>query len=249
MNGSPYMEPFLQQVNNDYLGQCQQIQVTLTGNGSRTGLNLLQHNQVNAADSDLTARPSRNLTDHAVAVLMCAVIVSPDVHISGLSSSDLQAIYQGQITNWSQVGGPNEAITVILRPPSDTVTTIFRTYMLGGVPEHVRGTRVKQNWAQTVAVTPGAISIASLIETQNVNVQVMPIDGSLPTAQNIIQDSYQFWSVEHLYTQGNGSTLFQDYLAFLDSSSEIAEMSQFGLVPVDNVPAGVLASHLPGPEL
>src|SRR5579863_1535429 len=77
MNGSPYMEPFLQQVNSDYLGQCQQIQVTLSGDGSRPGLNLLQRNQVNAADSDLTARPSRDLTDHAVAVLMCAVIVSP----------------------------------------------------------------------------------------------------------------------------------------------------------------------------
>ncbi len=249
MNGSPYMEPYLQQVNNDYLGQCQQIQVTLAGNGSRTGLNLLQRHQVDSADSDLTARSSRNLTDHAIAILMCAIIVSPDVQISGLSTPDLQAIYQGQITNWSQVGGPNEAITVILRPSNDTITTIFRTYMLGGVMEHVRGIRVKQNWAQTVAMTPGAISIVPLIETQGVNVQILPVDGSLPTAQNIIAGSYQFWSVEHLYTQGNGSTLFQDYLAFLNSSPEIAEMSQFGLVPAGNIPGGVLASHLPGPEL
>ena len=76
MNGSPYMEPFLQQVNSDYLGQCQQIQVTLAGDGSQPGLNQLQRNRVSSANSDLadTARP-RNLTDHAVAVLMCAVIV------------------------------------------------------------------------------------------------------------------------------------------------------------------------------
>lgn len=249
MNGSPYMEPFLQQVNSDYLGQCQQIQVTLAGDGSRAGLNLLQRNQVSSADSDLTARPARNLTDHAVAVLMCAVIVSPDVQITGLSSTDLQAIYQGQITNWSQVGGPNEAIKVILRPTNDTVTTIFRTFMLGGMMEHVNGIRVKQNWAQTVAMTPGAIGIVPLEETQNVNVIVLPIDGAAPTAQNIIQDSYQFWSVEHLYTQGNGSQLFQFYLAFLDSAPELAQMNQFGLLPSNLLPASILASHLPGPEI
>ncbi|HLJ33279.1 MAG TPA: serine/threonine-protein kinase [Ktedonobacteraceae bacterium] len=249
MNGSPYMEPFLQQVNNDYLGQCQQIQVTLTGGGSRTGLNLLQRNEVVSADSDLTARPARNLTDHVVAVLMCAVIVSPDVQISGLSSTDLQAIYQGQITNWSQVGGPDEAITVILRPSNDTVTTIFRTYVLGGMTEHVKGTRVKQNWAQTVAMTPGAIGIVPLMETQNVNVLVLPIDGASPTEQDIIQGSYQFWSVEHLYTQGRGSRLFQFYFAFLNSAPELSQMNQFGLVPGSKVPAGVLTSHLPGPEI
>ena len=249
MNGSPYMEPFLQQVNSDYLGQCQQIQVTLAGDGSQPGLNQLQHNRVSSADSDLTARPARNLTDHAVAVLMCAVIVSPDVQITGLSSADLQAIYQGQITNWSQVGGPDEAIKVVLRPSNDTVTTIFRAFMLGGSTEHVRGIRVKQNWAQTVAMTPGSISIAPLVETQNVNVLVMSIDGSAPTAQNIMQGSYQFWSVEHLYTQGRGSRLFQFYFAFLNSAPELAEMNQFGLVPGSMLPASVLASHLPGPEI
>lgn len=249
MNGSPYMKPFLQQVNSDYQGQCQQKQVTLAGDGSRTGLNLLQRNQVVSADSDLTARPARNLADHVVAVLMCAVIVSPDVQITGLSSVDLQAIYQGQITNWSQVGGPDEAITVILRPSNDTVTTIFRTYMLGGMTEHVRGVRVKQNWAQMVAMTPGAIGIVPLVETQNVNVLVLPIDGASPTAQDIIQGNYQFWSVEHLYTQGRGSQLFQFYLAFLNSTPELSQMNQFGLVPGGMIPAGVLTAHLPGPEI
>ena len=225
------------------------IQVKLSDDGSRAGLNLLQRNRVSSADSDLTAKPSRNLTDHAIAVLMCAVIVSSDVQISGLSSSDLQAIYQGQITNWSQVGGPNEAIKVILRPTNDPVTTIFRTYMLGGMMEHVNGIRVKQNWAQTVAMTPEAIGIVPLVETQNANVLVLSIDGAAPTAQNVIQGSYQFWSVEHIYTQGKGSQQFRFYLSFLDSAPELAQMNQFGLVPGNMVPASVLASHLPGPEI
>ena len=249
MNGSPYMDPFLQQVNKDYLGQCQQIQVTLAGNGSRTGLNLLQRNCVDSAVSDLTARAAHNLTDHLIAALMGAVIVSPDVQITGLSSADLQGIYQGQITNWSQVGGPNEAIKVILRSSSDTVTTILRAFMLNGTPIHASGTLLKQGWAQAVATTPGAIGYVPLAETQNVNVQVLPIDGALPTAQNIIQGTYQFWSVEHIYTQGDGSQQFQEYLTFLDSASEIAEMNQFGLVPGSIIPSDVLASHLPGPEI
>src|SRR5437870_9862177 len=51
-----------------------------------------------------------------------AVIVSPDVQINGLSSTELQDIYQGRITNWAQVGGPDEPITVVLHS-NDSVTT------------------------------------------------------------------------------------------------------------------------------
>lgn len=249
MNGSPYMVPFLQQVNADYQGQCQQIQVRLGDNGSRAALNQLAQNKIDAATSDLTARPARELTDYAVAVMLYAVIVNPNVHISGLSSTNVQAIFQGQITNWSQVGGPNLPINVFLRPPDDTATTILRAFMLNGMPEHVKGMRLKQSWASAVALTPGAIGYVPLAEAQGANVVILPIDGMVPNAQNVIQGSYQFWGVEHLYTQGDGTQLFQNYLAFLESEPETAEMSQFGLVPIAQMPSTILASHVPGPEI
>ncbi len=239
----------LQQLGNDYQNHCPDFTLALNESGSRVGLNALQQQRIDVASSDVTARSSRNLVDHPVAALLYAVVVNPDVQISGLSSATLQAIYQGEITNWSQVGGPDETITVFQRPATDTVTAIFRAFVLNGETEHVRGIRLKKDWVQAVAMTPGAISYVPLVEAEASNVAVMAIDGAQPSTESLQQGSYPFWSVEHLYTRDNGTSQFQAYLPFLNSTKEATMFAQFGALPVSMMPQDVLATHLPGPEI
>ena len=249
MDGSQSLRILLQQVNSDYQKVCPGMAISLAGNGSRNALNSLQQNMIDVAASDLTARPTRNLTDHAVAAMLYALVVNPDVQIGELSSATIQEIYQGSITNWAQVGGPDEAITVFQRPSSDTVTAIFRTFVLNGTSEHVRGIRLKKDWIQAVAQTPGAISYVSLVEAEAANVSIVGIDGVFPSIAALQQGTYAFWSVEHLYTQGDGTPQFQAYLPFLNSTQESTVLTQDGAVPVNSVPPDILASHLPGPEI
>jgi len=251
MDGSANLEPLLQQVNSDYQAQCAGISISLRGDGSRPGLKLLQQGQVDIADSDLTANSALNLTDHPMVALLYAVIVSSDVQIGDLSSAELQAIYQGQIINWAQVGGPNEAITVILRPPTQAVAAIFRAFVLHGVSEHVAGIQIKKDdpnlVAQTVAQTPGAIAYVPLVAAEESNLPVIAIDGVFPSTQALLSGTYSFWSVEHLYTEGDGTSQAQAYMQFFSSPQEQNIMSQFGAVPVSTLSQNILASHLPGP--
>ena len=181
--------------------------------------------------------------------MLYALIVNPDVQVSGLSSAEIQGIYEGQITNWSQVGGPDEAITVIQRPANDTVSLIFRAFVLNGQAEHVRGYRLKKDWAQAVTQTPGSISYVPLEAVQGTSVPVLAINGVSPDTQAMIQGSYPFWSVEHLYIQGNGTSQFQAYLPFANSKREANVFAQYGAVAANAVPQNVLASHLPGPKI
>ncbi|MEO8956886.1 MAG: serine/threonine-protein kinase [Ktedonobacteraceae bacterium] len=249
IDGSQSLGPLLQQLGSDYQNHCPNFTLALNESGSRVGLNALQQRHIDVASSDLTARSSRNLVDHPIAALLYAIVVNPDVQISGLSSATLQAIYQGTITNWSQVGGPDETITVYQRPTTDTVTTIFRTFVLNGATEHVRGMRLKKDWVQAVAMTPGAISYVPLVEAEASNVAVLAIDGAQPGVESLQQGSYPFWSVEHLYTRGNGTSQFQAYLPFLNSTKEATMFAQFGALPVSMMTQDVLATHLPGPEI
>ena len=249
IDGSPNLEPLLQRVSTDYQAQCPDMNISLGGDGSRVGLNSLQQNEIDAASSDLTARPSRNLTDQPVAAMLYAIIVNPDVQLSGLSSNAIQAIYQGRITNWSELGGPDETITVIQHPPNDTVAAIFRAFVLNGQAEHVRGFRLRNSWAQAVAQTPGSISYIPLSAVQEADVSVLAIDGAAPATRTLTQGTYPFWSVEHLYTEGDGTSQFQAYLPFLTGAQEAHVFSQYGAVPVSMLPQNVLASHLPGPEI
>ena len=252
IDGSPNVEPLLQQVSSDYQAQCAGLSISLGEDGSRPGLKLLEHGQIDVASSDLTANPDLNLTDYPMAAMLYAVIVSPDVQIGDLSTNDLQAIYQGQITNWAQVGGPDEAITVILRSPNDAVAAIFRAFVLNGVQEHVAGIRLKKDGpdmiAQAVAQMPGAIAYVPLVIAEESNLPVLAIDGVFPSTQALTQGTYSFWSVEHLYTQGDGTAQAQSYIEFFNSPQEQGILPQFGALPIASLPQNILASHLPGPE-
>ena len=169
----------------------------------------------------LSALPTRNLEDHLIAAMLYTVILSPDIKISSLSSATLQYIFQGHATNWSEVGGP----------------------------EYDKNIKLKKGWAQAVAHTPGAISYVSLADAQAANVSIVGINGILPGVQALQQGSYPFWSVEHLYTQGDGSVQLRAYLPFLVSEQEVPAFRRMGVVPISMLSQDVLASHLPGPEI
>jgi phosphate transport system substrate-binding protein len=183
--------------------------------------------------------------------MLYAVIVNPDVEISGLSSTAIRDIYQGRITNWSQVGGPDEPNTIVQHPTTDTVAAIFRTFVLNGASEHIKGPRLRMTsgWAQAVAQISGAISYVPLMAVQGFHVSVLAIDGIAPSLQSFLQGSYAFWSVQHLYTQDDGTSQFRAYLSFIHSTQETSVFSQYAAIPASMVPQGVLASHLPGPEI
>jgi phosphate transport system substrate-binding protein len=205
------------------------------------------------ASSDLSAKPSWNFTDHPIVALLYAVIVSPDVQLSNLSSTSLQDIYQGRITNWSELGGSDEPITVILRPTGDPVNAIFRVFVLNGQAFHVRGMHLRGSSSdmviQAVNQTAGAVAFVPLMAALAANAQVLSIDGVAPSVDTLRQGTYAFWSVEHLYTQGDGTSQALAYVQFLSGAQETGELERLGAVPLNMLQQGVLASHLPGPQV
>ncbi len=241
----------LQQVDSDYLLQCPGLAITLGAHGSSIALKSLRRHLIDIADTDVTAHQARGLTDHLVGALLYAVIVSPDVRVADLSSAALRGIYHGQITNWAQLGGPDEPVRVVLRSPCSAITAIFRAFVLGDAAAPMRGIKppvdLSNVVAQTVARVPGAISYVSLVEAQNANVHVLSIDGAAPGLQGLSQGTYQFWSIEHLYTRGEGTSQSQAYIQFLTSTQEMAMMLRYDVVPLNILQQNTIASHLPGP--
>lgn len=249
IDGSSMIESALQQASADYQQMCPGMTINVQGDGSKVGLNLLQHGQIDAASSDLTARSWRDLSDNPIGALLGVLIVNPDTQVSNLSSAQIQAIFRGQITNWSQVGGVDEPITVIQHSASDPVAQIFRAFIMDGLSEHVHGRHLSGNWAQAVAATSGAIGYVSWQQAQGVAVSILTVNGVTPDSASIIAGTYPFWSVEHLYTQGDGSPQFQSYTAFLETGQATSLFLQDGVIPIAMIPQQVLASHLPGPEI
>ncbi len=253
IDGSPYLQPALQQINSDYNAQCAGLQIGLRADGSRA-LNLVQHGHIDIADADVTAQSARNLTDHPLTALLYTLITSPDITLPGLSTTQIQAIYSGQITNWSQLGGPNEAITLVLPSSTSAISSIFRAFVLHGSPISASAFVMKKDQparvAQLVSQIPGALSFVPLAAAANAStpVQTLTIDGASAYSQSLLAGTYVFWSIEHLYTLGNGTPQVQAYIQFATSPQEMTVFSHFGAVPVGMVDNAIAQSHLPGPE-
>jgi len=253
LDSSQNLQSLLQQIDTDYTNFCPRLTISLQADGSRTSLNKLEHGRIDVAGSDLTAEPVRNLTDHPVGALLYALIANPDAGVSGLSSAEIQEIFEGRITNWTQVGGSDEAITVILPPATASITAVFQTFVLDGATGHVAGIRIKKDVpamvAQAVSQTQGAISFVPLAMAQESGTKILAIDGIVPDTQSLLQGTYTFWSIEHLYTQGDDSAAFQAYMQFFSSVREVGVMHEFGVVPLNMLNQSVVSSHFPGPEV
>ncbi|MEC4816866.1 MAG: substrate-binding domain-containing protein [Scytonema sp. PMC 1069.18] len=98
--------------------------------GSSTGIRMLLNNQL---DVSVSSRPlnleekKQGLIEKEVAFDSIAIAVHPKLELQevGLTIEQLKGIYTGQITNWQEVGGPNQKITPYTRHPEDGGTVEY----------------------------------------------------------------------------------------------------------------------------
>lgn len=69
--------------------------------------------------------------EHIVAIDSIVVITHPDNPIQRVSMEDLADIYAGKTTNWSQLGGPDLAITVVDRAEGSGTEAVFKDRVIG----------------------------------------------------------------------------------------------------------------------
>ena len=156
---------------------------------------------------------SDQYVDHVVGRDGQPVVVSSDIYDAGvtqLTGEQVRGIYQDEITNWSEVGGPDQEIFVIGRAEGSGTDTAFRLNMLGSAEASMSGvdSRFGQNQqvAEAVSNNDGAIAYMALAFTSD-TVQPVGIefDGTLyepnKDAENTIFDSaYPLNRDLHMYT-------------------------------------------------
>lgn len=139
---------------------------------SSSGIRMLLDGQLDFAQSSrpltqeevaIAQKRGYNLEQFAIAVDAIAVVVHPQLKVPGLTVDQLQQIYQGKVTNWSQVGGPNLPITPFSQRPESGEAAIFSTRSGKQMPF---GPQVKYVYSTTEALrqvsrTPGSLYYAS----------------------------------------------------------------------------------------
>lgn len=101
---------------------------------SSAGIRMLLDGQLDIAQSSrplteveraIAQQRGFTLEQRPVAIDGIAVVVNRSLPVAGLTVEQLQQIYQGKITNWRQVGGPDLPITPFSQRPDDVDAAIF----------------------------------------------------------------------------------------------------------------------------
>ncbi len=153
-----------------------------------------------------------NYVDHVVGRDGQPVFVSQAVYDAGvteLTGEEVRGIYQGEINNWSEVGGPDQEIYVVGRAEGSGTDTSFRLNMLGDAeaPMEVDTRKGQNQQVQTVLKqNDGAIGYMALA-FQSAGIQPVAINFEGTTyrpdkdAENTIFDSdYPLNRDLHMYT-------------------------------------------------
>ncbi len=173
--GSSALLPLMQFAAQNLQQANKGLQMSVTAGGSGAGRQQVCAGQIDIGDSDVP------LSDSEKTSLKCADAVQTPVAIqafvavaskqgpgsvTSLSQAQLQGIFSGQITNWKQVGGDDQAVVLINRLKGSGTRAQMAKYLFkGDDTKFATGQSEEDNSAtvlQTVGQTPGAVSYLSV---------------------------------------------------------------------------------------
>lgn len=103
-----------------------------------------------------------NLVERIIGFGAVVIIVNRDNPLNEITMENLRKIFSGEYTNWKELGGPNQPITVLTRDESLSGTEIFlRELALDGMPVTQRALRLaEKDMVRAVKARPGSIADA-----------------------------------------------------------------------------------------
>ncbi|MEM9581542.1 MAG: substrate-binding domain-containing protein [Pseudomonadota bacterium] len=122
----------------------------------------------NAEVAALTAQgapdPRGADTETVIANVRLAIVIHPELDMPPLRRDQLAQIFRGEISNWSELGGPSAPITRVIRDHATDESAIFARSILGGpAPSLLRGAVIaasQQEMVDLIAANRFAIGYA-----------------------------------------------------------------------------------------
>ena len=237
-DGSTSMQKVIMSLKETFEGENSGVEVTYNPTGSGSGITAVAEGRCDIGLSSRAlkdAEKEQGLVGTVLAYDGIAVIVSPENTVEDLAVEQIAAIYKGEITNWSEVGGIDAEIVLIGREAGSGTR--------GGFEEIVDvedACQYRQELTSTgdvitaVSQNPGAIGYASLASVKD-TVKAIKVGGVAPSEETVKDETYAIQRPFVLVTK-EGVELSETAKAFFDFiTSEAARevITAAGVVPAN----------------
>jgi phosphate transport system substrate-binding protein len=237
-----------------YQNMHAEIEVSVTGGGSGTGLTSLINGTVDIANASRKIKAEEvqqakangfDPVEFIVANDAIAVIVNPGNPVSQLTLDQVSRIYQGLINNWQEVGGENRPIVRLSRETNSGTHVYFLETVI-----RLGDSKNKSFFSADTLLLPSSEGIISEVRD---NPNAIGYDGLgyvtpevktialskkvtdpyvIPSVATVTDKSYPISRSLYMYTHGQPSGAIKEYINWIKSAEAQKLTVQLGFVPL-----------------
>lgn len=236
LNGSTSMEKLVNALAEGFQEKNQGVTVDAQFTGSSAGIEALLAGSADIGDSSRELKDeekSKGAVENVVAIDGIAVVVHTSNKVDNLTKDQLIKIYNGEITNWKDVGGDDEKIVVIGREAGSGTRGAFEELL--DVADQCKYAQELDNTGAVIAKVAeisGGIGYVSLDAVED-NVKTLKLDGVEATEANIKADKYFLKRPFVMATKGEldkQSDLVKAFFDYINSDDGQAILKEVGLI-------------------
>jgi phosphate transport system substrate-binding protein len=251
IKGSDTMVNLGQAWAEEFMIKNPKASIAVTGGGSGTGIAAVINGTCDIAESSRDMKPQElelarknghDVHEFVVAYDALAVIVHPSNPIKELSVEQLSGIFTGRITNWNELGGPNQKILALSRERNSGTHVYFLEHVVRKGNEkgpeqfapHVLMLPSSQTIIEEVSQSQSAIGYVGLGYVSD-RVHTVPVaqkaEGPFvaPSTATAMDKSYPLARSLLFYTERKPDGIVKEFIDFVlsDKGQEIVKIMDF----------------------
>ena len=215
----------------------------IAAEGSTTGIAAVIDGTAQIGMSSRRAKPTEvsagtakgvNLKPTIVAYDGIGIIVNAGNPLKALTKKQVEQIFAGDITDWSAVGGAPGKISIYTRNTSSGTYSDFKELAMkkrdyAGSAQKMAG---NEQIAAEVGKNPNGIGYVGVAYIKAPGVKVIPIEGHLPTKEEVLSKKYPYARPTFYYTNGEPSGEAAKFIEFTHSDAGQKIVEKVGFIPV-----------------
>jgi phosphate transport system substrate-binding protein len=234
--GSTTVQPLAEVLAEEFMSMYPDVTIEVQGGGSSVGVTSAGEGTVDIGNASRNIKESEfeefpDLQVYTIAFDGIAIVTNPDLELPSLSIDQVKAIFAGETTNFSEVGGPDAEIVVVSREEGSGTRAAFEELVMETGDEEAvisENALLQQSNGQvrtTVSTTPNAIGYLSFGFLDE-SINTVAIDGVEPSVANVKNGSYPIFRPLNMLTNGEPQGLakaFIDFILSADGQAIVAE--------------------------
>jgi phosphate transport system substrate-binding protein len=212
IDGSTTVGPIAKAFAEYYMNNHQGVNVQVSESGSGNGAKALINGACDIADMSRAMKPEEltaakekgvNPVQTEIAWDGIAVIVHPSNPVQNLTIEQIRSIYNGKVTNWKALGGPDKPIVIISRDTNSGTYECFEGMVMNKEKmfDQVEYDGSNGSIKQKVQSTPLAIGYVGHGFVDS-TVKAVSVNSIKCTKANILSKKYPIARPLYMYTNG-----------------------------------------------